>query len=208
MRSIIRTSSPTGTRTANAAATLAAVTDATVDFARAVRPLLRVRQVREFTDEPVEPGALAAIADAARWSGSSQNRQPWRFIVLRDRDTIRAIADAGMPHTRALATAPAAMPIVLPEEAGRGISNAYDEGRAAERILIAASLCRLGAGIAWVSTDARAAVGRLLNLPPDRFARTVVAIGHPTEQARRPKSRPGDARLPREETVYQERWPG
>ena len=37
--------------------------------------------------------------------------------------------------------------IVLPDEQGQAVSHAYDEGRAAERILIAASMLGLGAGI-------------------------------------------------------------
>jgi len=35
-----------------------------------------------------------------------------------------------------------------------------------------------------------------------------VQVGHPTDAARRPKSAPGEARLPREEVVFEERWPG
>lgn len=178
------------------------------DPAEAVRPLLRVRQIREFTGAPVDPAALHSIADAGRWSGSSRNSQPWRFIVIRDRSTLRAIQEAGMPQTRSLVTAPAAIAIVLPSEPGSGISHGYDEGRAAERLLIAASLLGLGAAIAWVRADVRPRVGELLRLPEDRFVRTVVAVGHPSEAARRPKSAPGEARLPREETVFEERWPG
>ena len=180
----------------------------TTDPAEVVRPLLRVRQIREFTDQPVDPAALGAIADAARWSGSSRNSQPWRFIVIRDPSTLRAIQEAGMPHTRSLVTARAAIAIVLPSQPGSGISHGYDEGRAAERMLIAASLLGLGAAVAWVRADVRPRVGELLLLPEDRFVRTVVAIGHPTDAARRPKSARGDARLPREETVFEERWPG
>lgn len=171
-----------------------------------VRPLLRVRQTREFTDAPVDPAELDAIADAARWSGSSRNIQPWRFILIRSRDTLDAIARAGMPQTRALASAGAAVAIAMPHEPGSGISNAYDEGRAAERILVAASLLGLGAGIAWIRSEARPEVGALLGLPEDRFVRTAVAIGHATDDGRRPKSRPGEARLPREATVLEERW--
>lgn len=174
----------------------------------AVRPLLRVRQTRAFSDAPVDPDALAAIADAARWSGSSRNSQPWRFIVVREPATLAAIAQAGMPQTRALATATAAIAIVMPREPGSGISNAYDEGRAAERILVAASFLGLGAGIAWLRSEVRPEVGELLGLPEDRFVRTVVAIGHATDEGRRPKSAPGEARLPRAATVLEERWPG
>lgn len=177
------------------------------DPADLVRPLLRARQVREFTDEPVDRSALDALADVGRWSGSSKNNQPWRFVVITERDTLRRLADTGMPYTRALQTAAAAIAITLPEQQGRKVSHAYDEGRAAERILIAASLLGLGAGIAWISGEGRAAVSDVLALPEDRFVRTVVALGHPTERASQPKTAPGEARLPREETVFEERWP-
>jgi nitroreductase len=173
-----------------------------------VRPLLRVRQVREFTDEPVDAAVLEAIAEAARWTGSSRNTQPWRFIVIRRPETLRRLSEAGLPQTRALRTATAALAITLPVQSGMAISYAYDDGRAAERILIAASLLGLGAGIAWIRSDVREAAGEILALPEDRMVRTVVAIGHPTAAARRPKSAPGQARLPRDEVVFEERWPG
>ena len=47
----------------------------------------------------------------------------------------------------------------------------------------------------------------VIGLPEGRFVRTVVAIGHPTEASRRPKTAPGEARLPRPATVFEERWP-
>ena len=178
------------------------------DPAEVVRPLLRVRQVREFTDEPVAPAVLEALADAARWSGSSTNSQPWRFVIVRSAETLRSIATAGMPQTRSLQTATAALAIALPEEKGKGISYAFDEGRAAERVLVAASFLDIGAGIAWILPDVRPLVASLLGLPEDRFVRTIVAVGHPTETARRPKSAKGSARLPREETVFHETWGG
>lgn len=172
-----------------------------------LRDLRRVRQYREFTTEPITPAELDAIVDVARWSGSSRNGQPWRFIVLADLTTIRRIADAGMPQTRSLPTATGAIAIVLPELPERAISLAYDEGRAAERILIAASLLGLGGGIAWIRSDVREAVRGILGLPPDRFVRTVVSLGHPSEAALRPKNAPGAARLPRGEVVLRDRWP-
>ncbi len=171
-----------------------------------VRPLLRTRQVREFTPEPPTDGELEALTEVARWSGSSRNSQPWRFIVIRDPSTIQRIHDIGVPQTSSLLTAPAAIAIVLSGDDG-DVEHAYDEGRAAERLLIAAGLLELAAGVAWIFPAVRAEVGRALGLPADRFVRTVVAIGHPTEAAKRPKSAPGAARLPRSETVFSERWP-
>lgn len=176
------------------------------DPAAIVRPLLRVRQIREFTDEPLSDAEIDAVVDAARWSGSGSNSQPWRFIVVRDTATLGTIAELGLPQTRSLRTATAAIAIVLP--AGpNDISLAYDEGRAGERILIAASLLGLGAGIAWVRSDVRQQMGVRLGLPGDRFVRTLMALGHPSEAGLRFKSPPGQGRLPRDQTVFRDRWP-
>jgi nitroreductase len=175
--------------------------------AERLQPLRQARQVREFTPAPVDRAELDAIADVARWSGSSRNTQPWRFIVITDDGVLRQLAAIGLPQTRALRTATAAIAIVLPIDEGHEISLAYDEGRAAERILIAAGMLDLGAGIAWVRSDVRTAVGELFDLPTERYIRTIVALGHPSEAALRAKSPRGEARLPREQTVFDERWP-
>jgi nitroreductase len=185
----------------------AAMTNTGASPVERVRPLLRVRQVREFTQNPVATAELDAVADVARWSGSSRNSQPWRFITIRDEKTLRALAVAGAPQTRLLDTAPAAIAIVLPADESHQVSYAFDEGRAAERMLIAASPFGLGAGICWIRSAALPAVRPILALPEDRLVRTIVAIGHPTDAARRPKSAPGQGRLPREQVVFEGRWP-
>jgi nitroreductase len=170
-----------------------------------VRPLLAARQTREFSGGPVDQDALDAIADAGRWSGSRENRQPWRFIVVHERSTLDALADAARPQAQALRSASAAIAVAMPVEPKTGISLAFDEGRAAERMLVAATMVGLAAGINWVGADERPAVGAVLGVPDDWFIRTIMAIGHPadTDQAR-PSA--GRARLPREETVRSERW--
>jgi len=171
-----------------------------------VRPLLRTRQVREFTDERVTDEELGALADVARWTGSAGNSQPWRFVVIRDGDVLQRLAEAGMPQTRLLRTATAAIAIVL-TMGDRALVDAYDEGRVAERVLVGAGMLGLAAGIGWIRNEVRAPVAEIIGLPDDRYVRTIVALGHPTEGARRPKSAPGEARLPRHEVVFEDRWP-
>lgn len=172
-----------------------------------VEPLIRVRQAREFMGQKVTRAELDAITEVARWSGSSRNEQPCRFIALRDRAIIREIAEIGLPQTRGLPTASAAVAIVEPDEPERGLSRAFDDGRAAERMLIAAHLLGLGGGISRVRADVRDGINKLLRLPHNRSVRTIVAFGYPTEDALAPKSHPGKARLPREEVVYEGYWP-
>ena len=171
-----------------------------------LRPLLRTRQYRQFTSEPVASEDLEALADVARWSGSSTNSQPWRFILLRDEELIRRIGELGLPQTRSLATAMAAIAIVMPDDERRVVGHAYDDGRAAERILVGAEMLGLGAGIAWITSVVRPTIAQLLRLPEGHYVRTIMAVGHPTEAARQPKSAPGAARLPRDEVVMHDHW--
>jgi nitroreductase len=172
-----------------------------------VRPLVKTRQFREFTDEPPTDAELEAMTEVARWTGSSKNSQPLRYIVIRDRTMLEQIHEAGVPQTRSLKTARAAIAIVQPNEPSAAISLAYDEGRAAERLLVAAVSLGLGAGIAWIRSDVRPVISEFLDLPDDRFVRTIVSVGHPTEAARRPKSAPGTGRLPADEVTFREHWP-
>lgn len=173
----------------------------------AVGPLLRTHQVREHTAEPLTDDQLFAITEVARWSGSSSNDQPWRFLSVRDRATLDRLAALGLPSTRSLATAAAAVLVVLPAAKDRAISNAFDDGRAAERMLIAATLLGIGGAIAWLRPDIREDARAILGIPDDWTVRTIVAFGHPTAAAARPKTTHGEARRPRDETVFEERWP-
>lgn len=181
--------------------------EATADPLALVRPLIKVRQAREFTSRKVSKAELEAITEVARWSGSSRNEQACRFIAIRDRELIHKVAELGLPQTRGLPTATAVVAIIVPEEPEREFSRAFDEGRAAERMLIAAHMLGLGGGISRVRTDVRPGINKALKLPANRSVRTLVGLGHPTEDALKPKSRPGKARLPRQEVVFEECWP-
>jgi len=49
-----------------------------------IAPLLRQRwSPRSFTGAPVPEAALASLLEAARWAASSNNVQPWHFVVAR-----------------------------------------------------------------------------------------------------------------------------
>lgn len=175
------------------------------DPSELVRPLVRVRQIRDFTNDPPSDEQLDAVLDAARWTGSSGNSQPCRFVLIRDIPTIRSLGKVGLSQTRPLLTAPVAIAVVLPAD-DHEISRAYDEGRAVERIMIAAELVGLRSGITWIRRDVASAVAAVLALPEGFLVRTIMAIGHPTGAALAPKSEPGKARLPRDEVVMRERW--
>lgn len=44
---------------------------------------------RAYDERPVEPEKLASLFEAARWAPSSNNEQPWRFIVAEKREELQ-----------------------------------------------------------------------------------------------------------------------
>ena len=52
------------------------------------------RSIRKFHPDPVPDSDLRQILEAARLAPSSVNQQPWRFIVIRDRECIKGMAKA------------------------------------------------------------------------------------------------------------------
>ncbi len=163
----------------------------------------RVRAVRNFTDGDVSDEALDEILSVARWTGSAENRQPWRFVVVRARETLQALAELA-PNAAHIGRAPVAIVVVMPGE--RAVLDAFDEGRVTERIVVAATALGLASGMGWVPQEARADACRLLGVPEERLLRTVIAIGHAAPAAAPKRSRPGTARRPLDELVHRERW--
>ena len=53
------------------------------------------RAVRAFADRPIEQGDLDRILAAGRRAHSAKNLQRWAFIVVRDRDRLREMAELG-----------------------------------------------------------------------------------------------------------------
>jgi nitroreductase len=170
----------------------------TVDRDIVLRALRRTRQSRRFTDQPVEETDIQALLEVARWTGSSQNGQQWQFIVIRDPAVRRQIGELSR-YARYVANAPLAIAIAMPGEDLE--TDAYDEGRVAERLLIAANAMGLGGGIGWTEDPERSAVGELLGVTPPSLVRTIVALGYPTEEARQPRTGPGTGRRPLSEFV-------
>jgi len=162
-----------------------------------------VRSVRDFRSDPVPDEVIAEILEVARWTGSGMNRQPWTFVVVRERDTLRAIAEAS-PNTGHVAGAAAAIVIVMAGE--KPELETFDEARAAERILIAATALGLASAIGWITSQAQPAIAGLLGVPEGLRVRTLVSLGYATEAGARPKSPPGTARRPLAEIVRYERF--
>jgi nitroreductase len=140
--------------------------------------LCKVRQARQYRPDTVSGDVIAELLEIARWTGSSRNSQPWHFVVVTDKAQLKEISEIRTPINW-VAAAPLAIAIVL--NGASEASEAYDEGRVTERLLIGAHLLGLGGGTAWFGDATQQARGKeILGIPAERTARSVVVLGYPS----------------------------
>lgn len=138
------------------------------------RHILGLRAIRAYEQRPLSDGDLAAILEAARWTGSSKNRQDWSFIVVTGED-LQALAEHGDYTTP---VRDSAATVVLVQEPG---GNMFDIGRAAQNIMLAAKAIGVASCPITLHRDAQAR--EFLGAPPDRRTRYAVALGYPAGSA-------------------------
>jgi len=165
-----------------------------------------LRQVRTLKPDPLPSDALDDILEVARWTGSARNIQPWDIVLVRDRPTLQALAqvpDGRAPH---LLNAAVGVALVMAGEPEHFDWDTYDEGRMAERIMLAAAAHGIGSAIGWFKDAAANEARRLLGVPDGRLLRTVVSLGYVDADAFAQRSRPAQPRKVLDEIVHQERW--
>jgi nitroreductase len=163
------------------------------------------REVRRYLDRPIPESVMMQILEAGRATGSSRNGQPWRFVVVTDRDRLRALGTCVSRPTNLTGCA-AAIVVVLDNP-----RSAFDAGRTAQNMMLAA--WALGVGSCPNSPTDETAVKRLLGIPAEMTVPTILSLGYPAPGERRPRPKADPARvlarinrLPIGELVRREQW--
>jgi nitroreductase len=163
------------------------------------------RVVRTFADRPLDPAHLERIVDAGRRAGSSKNLQRWAFIVVRDRERLRAMAEVG-PFAGHLGGAAAAIALVTPDPRADGapLSVMWDLGGAAATMMLVA--WELGIGSVPATVYEQSLTRSILGYPDDHHCEFILSFGYPADpdDLTRPP-RPGRKR-PLDDVVHDERW--
>ena len=150
---------------------------ASMDVFDAIRTLLAVRSYR---DDPVPDAVVTRIVEAGRLTGSGMNAQPWHFIVIRDRETLRrlgTLASSG-PYV-----AQAQLAIVVAIDKTRFAVS--DASRAIQSMLLTAWAD--GVGSNWVGFGGLDNVKPLLNIPASLDVLAIVPFGYPARAVGRGK---------------------
>ncbi len=167
------------------------------------------REVREYTDRPVSEDVLTKILQAGRTTGSAKNSQPWRFVVLKERQHRHDLSDAVMAP-RNLDRCAVAIAVVLLNERLR-----FDAGRVAQNMMVAAWALGVGSCPNSVRPDQHDRMREDLGVPAEAAIVTIITLGYPAagQPRPRPKADPEKIvaklnRLPLEELVHRERFTG
>jgi len=161
------------------------------------------RSIRNYKPDPVEPDDLERILEAGRLAPSASNRQEWRFVVVTDGETRRALSEAANGQGF-VAEAPVVLACCAETDeqtmpCGQ-LRYPIDLAIAIENMVLAA--WELGLGTCWVGAFSEGEVKKILGVPDDIRVVQLLALGRPAEV---PEARP---RKPLDEIVRYEKWGG
>jgi nitroreductase len=156
------------------------------------------RSIRKYTAEPVSEADIKTLLKAAMSAPSASNNKPWHFVVVTERGTLDALADAH-PYGKMLAQAP----LCIVACGDPAISDYWEQdcSAATENLLIAVTA--LGLGAVWLGVhprDQRIGFTRqILGIPETVVPLNLISIGHPAEK-KEPRTQYDEAR------VHREKW--
>ena len=160
------------------------------------------KSVRRFLDKPIEDEKLNAVLEAGRLAPSASNRQEWRFVIVRDPETRRKLAEAADRQTF-VGGAPAVI-VACAETDGHIMrcgqpSYPIDVAIALDHVTLAAT--ELGLGTCWIGAFDERRVKEILSIPERIRVVELMPIGYPSDPSPVRKNR-----LPLSTIVKYEHW--
>jgi nitroreductase len=145
------------------------------------------KSVRGYKDDPIPEDMLMRVMEAARLAPSGKNFQPWKFIIVRDADMRKNLAEASRGQTFM-----AKAPIIIvacgfPERSYQRQGNymsswAIDVSIAVEHLMLQAQ--EEGLGTCWIGAFEEKEVKRLMGIPSKVKVLALTPLGYPDEKPR------------------------
>jgi nitroreductase len=161
------------------------------------------RSVRAFAGGDVDDDLVRDLLESAMAAPSAVAKDPWHFVVVRQRDMLVRIAGV-LPNGKMLADVPVGIVVCGDLQRAHDQQLSYllqDCSAAIENLLLAASA--LGLGACWLGVHPReervSRIRQLLNIPDGVIPVSAIAVGWPAES-------PGPRSRYREDAVHRETW--
>jgi len=169
----------------------------------ALQFIFKRRSVRKYEEKEIPDAVLHDLFEAAMAAPSAVAKDPWHFLLLRDRKTLDRIVKI-LPNGQMLRQAPAAIIVCGDINRAHGNELSYmlqDLSAAVENILLAATA--LGLGSCWLGMhpkpDRIDNIRNLFSLPENIIPMCGIALGWPAEEPE-PRTRYNPER------VHLEKW--
>jgi len=146
------------------------------------------RSIRAYQNKAVEEEKLQKVLEAGRLAPSANNRQDWKFVVVKDAALREQMVEACC-NQKFVGQAPAVI-VACTTDAKRVMRSGFqcaavDLSIAVDHMTLAAT--SLGLGTCWIGAFERDKVSKVLGLPPDVVPVHVMPLGYPAES---PSPRP------------------
>jgi nitroreductase len=149
----------------------------------AVGAILTRRSIRKFKKDPVDGMSIKTLLAAAMSAPSARNQQPWRFVVITDREILDGLTTVH-PYANPLKEAPLAV-LICGDTEGLPSEGFWEQDCAAatQNLLIAANA--LGLGAVWLGCHPRAdrvrGIQKLLGIARTVVPLSLIAVGRSNE---------------------------
>ena len=150
--------------------------------------LMKRRSIRKYKPEAVSEDALKKIMQAALLSPSSRGRTPRAFVVVQNKDTLKALGKCRHPQQAFLPDTPAAI-VVLGDTS---VTDVWVEDCSIAMTIMQLEAEILGLGSCWIQIRNRTAQGEeqtsndfvkeLLHIPEQYEVLAILALGVPDEE--------------------------
>jgi nitroreductase len=163
--------------------------------------ILGRRSVRSYTDRKVEADVVKTLLEAAVWAPTALHKEPWGFVIVQNKDTLKNISDLAKPlfieelkkigtredvlkHTGGNLFYDAGTLIIICGKTN-GHQPVADCWMAAENMMLAACAMNLGSCVVASALPAMnlPEVKSMLGIPAGFIAVAPVIIGYPKTQA-------------------------
>lgn len=149
-----------------------------------INTILTRRSVRRYTEQDISAETIKELLKAAMQAPSAHNKQPWHFIVIKNKETMNKIMEFHQ-YSKMLQGAPVVIAVCADVENYGGIDYwPQDCAAATENILLAAH--SLGLGGTWIgiypSEELPEKVVDLLNIPAGIVPFCLISLGYPSEE--------------------------
>ena len=142
--------------------------------------------IRAYTEVPVEQAKIEKMLKAAMAAPTAMNKQPWHFVVVTDKDQLKALSETS-PYSGMVAKAPLAIAVcgdMLKAMDGGGRDFWIQDASAATQNLLLAAHA-MGLGAVWTGVypdlDRCKLIAEVLALPENIIPLNVVVIGYPAQ---------------------------